>query len=296
MKALRQQLALMAGTNGRVLIYGESGTGKELVAHALHAIEPARRRAVCRSELRRDSRRADRERAVRPSSRAASPARTKTKIGKFQKADGGTLFLDEVGDMSLRTQAKVLRALEEQRFEPVGAAESVQVDVRVVAATNKNLEEEIERGNFREDLFYRLNVIPFLVPPLRDRREDIPLLAEHFLREFTTAYGRKPKELTPEAYRMLAGLSLAGQRARAEQSDRAHRDSESAGARGRAPHSVERHAPRRRTADGSLRQPAGSARSRRARIYSEEAGRDERQCHRAGGVAWAWSAAICTAR
>ena len=132
------------------------------------------------------------------------------KIGKFQKADGGTLFLDEVGDMSLRTQAKVLRVLEEQRFEPVGAAESMQVDVRVVAATNKNLEEEIERGNFREDLFYRLNVIPFFVPPLRDRREDIPLLAEHFLREFTTAYGRKPKELTPEAYSVLAEYHWPG--------------------------------------------------------------------------------------
>ena len=105
--------------------------------------------------------------------------------------------------MSLRTQSKVLRALDEQRFEPVGASESVQVDVRVVASTNKNLEEEIEHGNFREDLFYRLNVIPFAVPPLRDRREDIPLLADHFLREFTMAYGRKPKELTEEAYRVL---------------------------------------------------------------------------------------------
>ena len=127
-------------------------------------------------------------------------ARVEPKTGKFQKADGGTLFLDEVGDMSLRTQAKVLRALEEQRFEPLGAQESVNVDVRVVASTNKNLEDEIERGNFREDLFYRLNVMPFVVPPLRERREDIPLLADHFLREFTTAYGRKPKELTPEAY------------------------------------------------------------------------------------------------
>jgi two-component system, NtrC family, nitrogen regulation response regulator NtrX len=105
--------------------------------------------------------------------------------------------------MSLRTQAKVLRALEEQRFEPVGAAEWVQVDVRVVASTNKHLEEEIERGNFREDLLYRLNVIPFFVPPLRNRREDIRDLADHFLREFTTAYGRKPKELTPEAYVVL---------------------------------------------------------------------------------------------
>ena len=105
--------------------------------------------------------------------------------------------------MSLRTQSKVLRALEEQRFEPVGASESIQVDVRVVAATNKNLEEEIERGNFREDLFYRLNVIPFHVPALRERKEDIPLLADHFLREFTLAYGRKPKEFTPQAYGVL---------------------------------------------------------------------------------------------
>jgi len=132
------------------------------------------------------------------------------KIGKFQKADGGTVFLDEVGDMSLRTQAKVLRSIEEQRFEPVGAAESLQVDVRVVASTNKNLEEEIERGNFREDLFYRLNVIPFVVPPLRERLEDIPLLADHFLKEFTTAYGRKPKELTPEAYQALGEYHWPG--------------------------------------------------------------------------------------
>ena len=112
---------------------------------------------------------------------ARFPGAVDDKTGKLQKADGGTLFLDEVGDMSLKTQAKVLRALEEQRLEPVGAAESIQVDVRVVASTNKNLEEEIERGNFREDLFYRLNVVPFHVPPLRERMEDVPLLADHFL-------------------------------------------------------------------------------------------------------------------
>ena len=103
------------------------------------------------------------------------------KIGKFQKADGGTLFLDEVGDMSLRTQSKVLRVLEEQRFERVGSNQTTHVDVRVIAATNKNLEEEIARGAFRQDLFYRLNVIPFFVPPLRDRKEDIPILARYFL-------------------------------------------------------------------------------------------------------------------
>jgi two-component system nitrogen regulation response regulator NtrX len=209
MKALRHELALMAGTNGRVLIYGESGTGKELVAHALHALSPRAAEpfvevncAAIPEELI--------ESELFGHIKGSFTSAHETKIGKFQKADGGTIFLDEVGDMSLRTQAKVLRALEEQRFEPVGAGASVQVDVRVVAATNKNLEEEIERGNFREDLFYRLNVIPFHVPPLRDRREDIPLLADYFLREFTTAYGRKPKELTPEAYRILQDYHWPG--------------------------------------------------------------------------------------
>jgi two-component system, NtrC family, nitrogen regulation response regulator NtrX len=202
MKALRQQMALMAGTNGRVLVYGESGTGKELVAHGIHAL--SLRGAEAFVEVNCAAIPEDLiESELFGHSKGSFTSAHETKIGKFQKADGGTLFLDEVGDMSLRTQAKVLRALEEQRFEPVGAQESVQVDVRVVAATNKNLEQEIEHGNFREDLFYRLNVIPFHVPPLRDRREDIPLLADHFLREFTTAYGRKPKELTPEAYQLL---------------------------------------------------------------------------------------------
>jgi two-component system nitrogen regulation response regulator NtrX len=202
MKAVRQQLALMSGTNGRVLIYGESGTGKELVAHAIHAMSPRANEPFIEvncAAIPEELIESELFGHVKGSFTSAHEA----KIGKFQKADGGTLFLDEVGDMSLRTQSKVLRALEEQRFEPVGAAASVQVDVRVVAATNKVLEEEIERGNFREDLFYRLNVIPFHVPPLRDRAEDIPLLADYFLQEFTRAYGRKPKELTPEAYRLL---------------------------------------------------------------------------------------------
>jgi len=202
MKALRQQLGLMAATNGRVLIIGESGTGKELIAHAIHAASPRTHEAfvevncaaipeeLIESELF----------GHRKGSLAGA---LDDKIGKLQKADGGTLFLDEVGDMSLKTQAKLLRALDEQRFEPVGASERIQVDVRVVASTNKNLEEEIERGNFREDLFYRLNVVPFHVPPLRERIEDVRLLADHFLREFTTAYGRKPKHLTQDAFRAL---------------------------------------------------------------------------------------------
>jgi two-component system nitrogen regulation response regulator NtrX len=209
MKALRQQLALMAGSNGRVLIYGESGTGKELVAHALHALSP--RAAEPFVEVNCAAIPEDLiESELFGHNKGSFAGAAEAKIGKFQKADGGTLFLDEVGDMSLRTQSKVLRVLEEQRIEPVGAAESMQVDARVVAATNKNLEEEIARGNFREDLFYRLNVIPFFVPPLRERREDVAELAAHFLREFTTAYGRKPKELTPEALQLLAEYHWPG--------------------------------------------------------------------------------------
>ena len=198
MKALRQQLGLMSATNGRVLIYGESGTGKELIAHAIHAASARAGQPFVEVNCA-----AIPEEAIESElfgHRGGSlPGVHEDKIGKFQKADAGTLFLDEVGDMSLKTQAKVLRALDEHRFEPVGASEWIQVDVRVVASTNKNLEEEIERGNFREDLFYRLNVIPFHVPPLRERTQDVRLLANHFLKEFTTAYGRKPKELTEEA-------------------------------------------------------------------------------------------------
>jgi two-component system, NtrC family, nitrogen regulation response regulator NtrX len=201
-KALRQQLKLMAGTNGRVLIYGESGTGKELVAHAIH-----------QSSLRATGPFVEVNCAALPEDlieselfghrRSKTDGAPDTKIGKMQKAHGGTFFLDEVGDMSLKVQAKVLRALDEHKLEPVGASQAIQVDVRVIAATNKNLEQEIERGNFREDLFYRLNVIPFTVPPLRERSEDIPLLANHFLREFATAYGRKPKELADDALEAL---------------------------------------------------------------------------------------------
>jgi two-component system nitrogen regulation response regulator NtrX len=209
MRALRQQLALMAATNGRVLIYGESGTGKELVAQAIHALshraaEPfveVNCAAIPEENI---------ESELFGHRRGSLPGVAEDKVGKFEKADGGTLFLDEVGDMSLKTQAKVLRVLDEHRLEPVGAPGSIQVDVRVVAATNKNLQEEIERGNFREDLFYRLNVIPFQVPPLRERVEDVALLANHFLAEYARAYGRKHKELTPEAYQALADYHWPG--------------------------------------------------------------------------------------
>src|SRR2546426_8856081 len=202
MKALRQQIALAAPTNGRVLIYGESGTGKELVAGALDV-----------ASLRRDRPLVEVNCAAIPEElieselfghvKGSFTGASEDKVGKFQKADMGTLFLDEVGDMSLKTQSKVLRVLEEQRFEPVGSNQAADVDVRVIAATNKTLEGEIARGAFREDLFYRLNVIPFHVPPLRERTEDIPVLTEFFIKEFSTLYGRKPKEITPEAMDIL---------------------------------------------------------------------------------------------
>ena len=209
MKALRQQIQLMAPTNGRVLVYGESGTGKELVAHAIHA-----------QSLRKDEMFVEVNCAAIPEDlietelfghrKGSFPAATVEKEGKFQKAHGGTLFLDEIGDMSLKTQSKVLRTLEEQRVTPVGSDEPIVVDARVIASTNKDLEEEISKGNFREDLFYRLNVIPFSVPPLRERQEDVPLLARHFLKEFSAAYGRRPREISDDAIETLMRYSWPG--------------------------------------------------------------------------------------
>jgi two-component system nitrogen regulation response regulator NtrX len=209
MKALRQQIALMAPTNGRVLIYGESGTGKELVAHAIHA-----------QSLRKDETFVEVNCAAIPEDlieselfghyKGSFAGATVDKEGKFQKASGGTLFLDEVGDMSLKTQSKVLRTLEEQRVAPLGGDRTIVVDARIIASTNKDLEEEISRGNFREDLFYRLNVIPFLVPPLRDRKEDIPLFARHFLKDLAATYGRRPREITDDAVEALMRYSWPG--------------------------------------------------------------------------------------
>lgn len=209
MKALRQQLALAAPTNGRVLIYGESGTGKELVAHALHLMSRRAQEsfvevncAAIPEELI--------ESELFGHVKGSFTGALEDKVGKFAQADGGTLFLDEVGDMSLRTQSKVLRVLEEQRFAPVGSGTTLTVDVRVLAATNKNLDEEIQKGNFREDLFYRLNVIPFYVPPLRERPEDIPVLASHFLQEFAKAYGRRPKHFSEAALGLLTRYRWPG--------------------------------------------------------------------------------------
>jgi two-component system nitrogen regulation response regulator NtrX len=198
LKALRQQIALMAPTNGRVLIYGESGAGKELIARTMHG-----------ESLRKEHPFVELNCAAIPEDFIEAELfgqrgdGTQNKPGTFERAHLGTLFLDEVGDMSLKTQAKVLRALDEQRFTPVGATSPIAVDVRVIAATNKDLQEEIARGNFREDLFYRLNVIPFFVPPLRDRKEDIPLLVREFLLEFGRQYGRPRMEIADDAIATL---------------------------------------------------------------------------------------------
>jgi len=209
MKALRQQIALTAPTNGRVLIYGESGTGKELVARALHASSSRESMpfvevncAAIPEELI--------ESEMFGHRKGSFTGAGEDKIGKFLKANGGTLFLDEVGDMSLKTQSKVLRVLEEQRVEPLGSNTPITVDVRVIAATNKKLEEEIGRNAFREDLFYRLNVIPFYVPALRDRIEDIPILAAHFLKAFCEEYGKKQKEFSAPAMDVLLSYPWPG--------------------------------------------------------------------------------------
>jgi two-component system nitrogen regulation response regulator NtrX len=209
MAALRDQIAMTAPTNGRVLITGENGTGKELVAHLIHTLShrhggpfievncAAIPEELIESELFGH---------VRGSFTGAVADRR----GKFEAATGGTLFLDEVGDMSLKTQAKVLRALQEQVVEPVGGQRSVSVDVRIIAATNKELPVEIRAGRFREDLFFRLNVVPLAVPPLRDRGDDIVRLAEHFIAEFAREYGRRVKELSPGALARLRGYRWPG--------------------------------------------------------------------------------------
>jgi two-component system, NtrC family, nitrogen regulation response regulator NtrX len=209
LRALRAQIAQAAPSNGRCLIFGENGTGKELVARNIH-IQSHRAQgpfvevncAAIPEELI--------ESELFGHVKGAFTGALAARKGKFELADGGTLFLDEVADMSLKTQAKVLRVLQEQRVEPVGGAQSVSVDVRVIAATNKNLEQEIKAGRFREDLFFRLNVIPFHVAPLRERREDIPQLVRHFIAEFSAEYGRGHKEVSREALDQLVALSWPG--------------------------------------------------------------------------------------
>ncbi len=209
MHELKKQIGIAAPTNGRVLIFGENGTGKELVARAVHAQSLRSKGAFVEVNCA-----AIPEELIESElfghMKGSFTGAVSDKEGKFRAADGGTLFLDEIGDMSLKTQAKVLRVLQEQKFEPVGSTQSIGVDCRVIAATNKELAEEIRAGNFREDLFFRLNVIPFQMPPLRDRREDIPLLATYFIVALCAEYGKKAKEMSPSALDRLLAYGWPG--------------------------------------------------------------------------------------
>ncbi|MCC7185435.1 MAG: sigma-54-dependent Fis family transcriptional regulator [Acidobacteria bacterium] len=206
---LREQIAMAAPTNGRVLISGENGTGKELVARHIHLLSQRREGpfievncAAIPEELI--------ESELFGHARGAFTGAVADRRGKFELAHGGTLFLDEIADMSVKTQAKVLRALQEQVVEPVGGQHSVRVDVRIIAATNKDLLDEIRGGRFREDLFFRLNVIPIHVPALRERGDDIVVLARHFIGEVAREYGRRLKQLAPEAEAVLRGFRWPG--------------------------------------------------------------------------------------
>lgn len=199
---LREQIGMAGPAQSRVLISGENGTGKELVARAIHSQSPRRAQPFLEINC-----------AAIPETlieselfgyeRGAFTGANHQKKGQFELADGGTLFLDEIADMALATQSKVLRVLQEQEYYRVGGSERVKVDVRVIAASNKNLAEEIKKGTFREDLYYRLNVIPLHVPPLRERAEDIPMLLEYFTKELSQEQGIKPKRFSPEAISVL---------------------------------------------------------------------------------------------
>jgi two-component system nitrogen regulation response regulator NtrX len=209
MRALRKQIAIVAPSDGRVLISGESGTGKELVARAIHA--NSKRKGAPFVEINSAALPEELvESELFGHAKGAFSGATSAKKGKFEIADGATLFLDEIGDMSPRVQAKMLRVLEEQRFEPVGSNTPIKVDVRVISATNKRLDDLIENGNFRHDLFYRLNVIPFQVPPLRERLEDVPLLIDHFNNRFSIDNGKKPKSFTEAAIGKLSDHTWPG--------------------------------------------------------------------------------------
>jgi two-component system nitrogen regulation response regulator NtrX len=206
---LRKQIAIAAPTHAWIFITGENGTGKELVARTIHQMSHRAEQplidvncAAIPDELM--------ESELFGHEKGAFTGATTRRRGKFEIANGGTIFLDEIGDMSLKTQARILRILQEQKFERVGGTRTLMVDVRVIAASNKDLEKEIERGTFREDLYYRLNVIPIEVPPLRERKEDIPLLLETFLKESSEEGHVVPKKMTPRALEHLMAYYWPG--------------------------------------------------------------------------------------
>jgi two-component system nitrogen regulation response regulator NtrX len=206
---LKNNIAKAAPTDTWILIIGENGTGKELVARMIHHLSP-----------RADQPLIDVSCAAIPENlieselfgheKGAFSGATSKKIGKFELASNGSIFLDEIGDMSLNTQAKILRVLQEKKIQRVGGSRTISVDVRVIAASNKNLEEEIEKGRFREDLYYRLNVLPIKVPPLRQRADDIPILVEAFLEDFAIQNRDKRKKITSDALEILGNYTWPG--------------------------------------------------------------------------------------
>lgn len=206
---LRQQIEMAAQSSSRVLILGESGTGKELVARMLHENSPRAKGpfvevncAAIPQELI--------ESELFGHEKGAFTGASERKTGKFELADKGSLFLDEIGDMSLQTQAKVLRVIETQVFQRVGGSKNIRVDVRIIAATNKDIEEEVKKGNFREDLYFRLNVIPLKVPPLRERKEDIADLIRYFMDLFASENGARPKDITPDIIKAFQDYDWPG--------------------------------------------------------------------------------------
>jgi two-component system nitrogen regulation response regulator NtrX len=209
MRQLKEQIDMAAQSNSRVMILGESGSGKELVARLLH--ENSKR--ACNPFIEMNCAAIPQElieSELFGHEKGSFTGAFEKKKGKFELADQGTLFLDEVGDMSLSTQSKVLRVIETQEFQRVGGSRNIKVDVRIIAATNKDLREEVKRGTFREDLLYRLNVIPIVVPPLRDRKEDIPALVDYFLEYFAAEYGQKPKKITIDGLKMFETYDWPG--------------------------------------------------------------------------------------
>jgi two-component system, NtrC family, nitrogen regulation response regulator NtrX len=209
MSRLKAELKRAAGSDSRILVVGENGTGKELVARQVHRLSRRAREPFVEvncAAIPEDLIESELFGHVKGAFTGASADRP----GRFEQADGGTLFLDEIADMSLKTQAKVLRVLQEQRFERVGGTTPIRVDVRVVAATNKDLEAEIRENRFREDLYFRLAVIPLAVPPLRERREDVPLMVEHFIADFAREIGRRPKRVEAAALDRLQGYAWPG--------------------------------------------------------------------------------------